>query len=148
MINKINLHEPIFVDTWGWIALGYQRDKHHIEVERIFQELRHHNALIYTSDYVLDELITLIFRRENFNESTQFINGILTAIALGHVLVDRITSERFMSAWELRKRFKDKLDISFTDITSMVIMRENNIHQVLTMDEHFAKVGLDFSLIS
>jgi predicted nucleic acid-binding protein len=145
--NKKIPNKTIFIDTWGWLALGHQRDEYHTEVKEIFLEFRNDNIPIFTSDYVLDELITLIFRRENFNESVRFINRVLSATTAGHLKIERVTSERFISAWELRKRYADKLEISFTDLASMVIMKENGIQSILTMDRHFAQVGLGFILI-
>ena len=41
----------VFVDTWGWIALGYYHDPHHEEVKCIYQELRQRQIPIYTSEY-------------------------------------------------------------------------------------------------
>ena len=134
----------IFVDSWGWLALGHRRDAHHDDVKQLYEELRSDNILIYTSDYVLDETITLLFRREIFQEAKQFAENILASAARGSIQVERITSERFLKAWELRTRFQDKPLISFTDLTSMVIMEEQNIQHVLTEDEHFIHVGMDF----
>ena len=145
--NKKILNKATFIDTWGWLALGHQRDEYHSEVKEIFLEFRNDDIPIFTSDYVLDELITLIFRRENINESIIFINSILSATASDHLRIERITSERFVSAWELRKRYTDKPEISFTDFTSMVIMKENSIQSILTMDRHFAHAGLGFVLV-
>lgn len=66
-------------------------------------------------------------------------------MALGeHIQLERVDSDRFMSAWNLRRRYHDKPNISFTDLTSMVIMDELRIQQVLTEDEHFAHVGKGF----
>jgi len=69
--------EAIFVDTWGWMALGHRREPRHAEVKRIYHELCSNQIPIYTSDYVLDELITLLFRREVFEEAVRFVEGIL-----------------------------------------------------------------------
>ena len=81
--------EAIFVDTWGWMALGHHRDPHHREVRCIYQELRRQQLPIYTSDYVLDEVITLLFRREVFREAVRFVEGLFAAAALGHLRVER-----------------------------------------------------------
>lgn len=137
--------DPVFVDSWGWMALGHRRDPRHTVVKRFYQELRDQRVAIYTSDYVLDEVITLLFRREPFSEAVKFAEGLFAAATLGHLIVERITSDRFVAAWELRKRFQDKLDISFTDLTSMVIMQERGLSRVLTEDEHFFQVGMSFS---
>jgi predicted nucleic acid-binding protein len=50
-------------------------------------------------------------------------------------------------AWALRKQLDDKPNVSFTDLTSMVIMQERHIVQVFTADAHFTQVGLGFSLV-
>lgn len=139
--------EPIFVDTWGWLALGHRQDPRHLEVKRLYQELRDQRVSIYTSDYVLDEAITLLFRREVFSEAVRFVEGLFAAGTLGHLIVERVTSDRFSAAWRLRKQFQDKPRISFTDLTSMVIMQERGISQVLTEDEHFVQVGMGFSKV-
>ena len=137
--------EAIFVDTWGWMALGHHREPRHSEVKGVYQELRTQPGAIYTSDYVLDEAITLLFRREVFSEAVRFAEGLFAAGALGHLNIERVTSDRFSAAWGLRKRLQDKPRISFTDLTSMVIMEECGISRVLTEDEHFLQVGMGFS---
>ena len=139
--------EPTFIDTWGWMALGHRRDGRHGEVTELFRSLRLRQVPIYSSDYVLDELITLLFRREVFAEAIRFIDTLLTAVDLGQLTVDRVTSQRFRAAWDLRKRFQDKPRISFTDLSSMAIMAERGIRQVVTDDEHFLHVGMAFQKI-
>jgi len=136
--------EPVFVDTWGWMALGHRRQPRHVKVQEFYRKLREQQTRIYTSDYILDELITLLFRRESFTESVRFVDGLFAAIAQGHLLMERVTWERFATAWELRKQFQDKPGISFTDLTSMAIIRDLRISQVLTEDEHFIQAGMGF----
>ena len=58
-----------------------------------------------------------------------------------------MTSERFLAAWSLRKRFQDKPDISFTDLSSMALMVERGIQQIVTDDDHFLHVGMGFQKI-
>ncbi|MCD6468886.1 MAG: type II toxin-antitoxin system VapC family toxin [Thermoplasmata archaeon] len=139
--------EAVFIDTWGWLALGHRRDARHREVRAFYQALQEEGALCYTTDYVLDETITLLFRREVFKEVVRFIEGIFQATKEQRLTVERITSERFSSAWRLRKRFQDKPKISFTDLTSMVIMKEKGIKSILTEDEHFLQVGMGFQKV-
>jgi uncharacterized protein len=58
--------------------------------------------------------------------------------------IEHVTPERFSSAWRLRLRYHDKPRISFTDLTSFVVMRELRLEQVLTGDAHFEQVGMGF----
>jgi len=134
----------VFVDTWGWLALGQRRAARHQQVVQFYRQLRDSNRPIVASDYVLDEVITLIFRRESFAEAKKFVDGIFAAADQKHLTIERITSQRFAAAWILRGRFQDKPLISFTDLTSMVVMNELGIAEILTEDDHFTQVGVNF----
>jgi len=48
----------------------------------------------------------------------------------------------------MRLRYRDKPDISFTDLTSFAIMEEENITAVLTNDRHFSQVNLGFVAVA
>ncbi|WP_109206205.1 PIN domain-containing protein [Moorella sp. Hama-1] len=143
----IPMFEPVFIDTWGWIAMGYRKEPRHKEVKELYQSLRARHIPVYTSDYILDEVITLLFRRESFKEAVQFFQAILDSANQGYLSLVRITPEYFAEAWDLRRRFTDKPLISFTDLSSIVVMRDLQIMQVLTEDEHFLKVGMGFQLL-
>ena len=69
------------------------------------------------------------------------------AIEEGYLRLERITAERFEKAKSLRMRFQDKPRISFTDFTSMVIMAEPGITDILTEDEHFTQVSMSFQKV-
>ena len=69
------------------------------------------------------------------------------AIEEGYLRLERITAERFEKAKSLRMRFQDKPKISFTDFTSMVVMAELGITDILTEDEHFTQVSMGFQKV-
>jgi predicted nucleic acid-binding protein len=139
----MNERRPVFIDTWGWLAFGHRRDPHHEEVRTYIERATEEQVPLYTTEYVLDETITLVFRREHFEEARAFIGGLLQAVETGELRMERITSQRFEAAWTLRQKFQDKPDISFTDLTSMAVMRELELTRVLTGDAHFEHVGFD-----
>jgi predicted nucleic acid-binding protein len=136
--------EGVFIDTWGWMALGHRQERRHDDVTRYHRSLRARSVPVYTSDYVLDDVVTLLFRREVFGQAVRFVEAILAAGALGQVYIERATPDRFSAAWALRKRYEDKPMISFTDLVSMVIMDERGIRHMLTEDEHFTHTGMGF----
>jgi len=136
----------IFVDTWAWLALANRRDKYHEIAKRGYREIREKGYLIVTSDYIFDEVITALFRNVSFNQAVKFIESLLKAIKFKQIILERVNENRFKSAWELRKKYHDKPDISFTDLTSFVIMQELGITKVFTGDEHFEKVNLGFEI--
>lgn len=135
---------PYFIDTWGWLALGNRRDAYHDEIKSFYARLQSDGVGIYTSDYVLDELVTILFRRESVQQAQSFMEGILKRAATGKMIIERITSERFSLAWKLRDKYRDKPLISFTDFTSMVVMEQRRIKQIITRDDHFLQVGMGF----
>ena len=139
--------DAVLIDTWGWLALGHRRDSRHQEIKALYQQLREESVRLYTTDYVLDEVMTLIFRRESFAEAVSFMEGIFQASQEGKLIIERVTSERFTAAWELRKRLQDKPKISFTDLTSMVIIQDRAIKKILTGDDHFTYVGMDLQKV-
>jgi len=74
------------------------------------------------------------------------MESINNAIAQGYLHVEWITPLRFEEAKTMRKKYQDKPGISFTDLTSMVVMKEIGVVDILTADDHFEHVGLGFQL--
>ncbi len=134
----------LFVDTWGWLALEDRLEKSHQSAQRCYRDVRTRSGQIFTSNFVLDETITRIFRRRPFQEALRFTSGLL---ASPFIRVESVTEARFRQAFSLRQRFGDKPKISFTDLTTMVIMTELNVTGILTADAHFSQAGLGFHIL-
>lgn len=132
----------LFIDTWGWIVLHNRREPRHEEIKASYRSFRDQKGIIYTTDYVLDETFTLLFRRLPFAQAQKSLELIEQAIKEGYLQLEWITPERFERAKELRLKFQDKPRVSFTDLTSMVVMDELGITNILTEDIHFVQVGL------
>ena len=115
-----------------------------MEVKDIYRQFRGQEGLIFTTDYVLDETITLLFRRLPFETAKESLEKIDKAIKEGYLYVEWITPERFEKAKALRLKYNDKPKISFTDLTSMAVMMELGIEDLITEDEHFEHVGMGF----
>lgn len=138
------MREALFVDTWGWLKILSLRESRHDEVTRHFRTFLERDGRAYTTDYVLDETLTLLFKRLLFEHASAQHEKIEEAREDGFLKVEWIGRDRFERAVDLRKRYSDKPDISFTDLTSMVVMQELDLRDVLTGDAHFAHVGLGF----
>ncbi len=137
----------LFIDTWGWIVLNNRRELRHKELNEFYSSWRNRKGVSYTTDYVLDETFTLLFRRLPFKQAVDSLAIIELAINEGYLRLERITGERFEKAKGLRIKFQDKPRISFTDLTSMVVMAERGITNILTEDDHFDQVGMGFQKI-
>jgi predicted nucleic acid-binding protein len=135
----------LFIDTWGWLALADAKDPAHQRAVHIRRSHAGQGSLV-TTDYILDETITRLFSRCPFSPAHIFCEGIFEARTLGMLTLEVVTPDRFERAWKLRMRYRDKPHISFTDLTSFVVMQELGIREVLTADSHFAKVHLGFRI--
>lgn len=127
----------VLIDTWGWISLYNKREKKHEEVNNWYRGFRRQHGIIYTTDYVLDETFTLLFRRTPFDLAAEAMTTIDEAIDKGYLVLERITPDRFEKTKKLRLKYRDKNLISFTDLTSAVVMIEKEIETILTEDDHF-----------
>ena len=138
------MKNKLFIDTWGWVVIHNKREPRHAEVNRFYRNLRLQKGEVYTTDYVLDETITLLFRRLPFDLARDSLTLLNESFEKGYLNLEWISPERFEEAKQLRLRFVDKPMISFTDLTSMAIMKGLDIKLVLTGDEHFEQVGMGF----
>jgi predicted nucleic acid-binding protein len=136
----------IFVDTWAWLALANRNDRYHEVAKRGYEEIVRKGYRMVTTDYVLDEVITALFKSVAFDKAVKFVEALFTAIKLDQIVLEKIDEKRFNAAWNLRKTYRDKPDISFTDLTSFVVMQELGITKAFTGDEHFEKVNLGFEI--
>ena len=95
---------------------------------------------LYTSDYVIDEVVTTIFSRTGSLELTkEYGQVIIESKAIERLAVDE---ETFLQSWELFKRM-GSIGLSFTDSTSAILIKKKGINAVFTFDEHFKKLGFN-----
>lgn len=131
----------VFVDTSGFVARYNSRDEHHDEAMDYLQRIESGEAdvrKLYTSDYVIDETITTIFARTtSFEVAKKCGEAIITSKAIERLPIDEQT---FRQAWEFFKA-RGEIGLSFTDATSIVLIRKKGIDAVFTFDSHFAKMG-------
>lgn len=136
-----------FVDTSAWVALGDTREPGHARVRELVADFERPGGLV-TTDYVLDETITRVFARQRYDGAREFVESLFHASKLGLLRIETIGAIAFEAAWKLRVRFQDKPRISFTDLTSFVVIEKLSIPFVLTSDAHFGQVGLRCSILT
>lgn len=137
----------VLIDSWGWLGLFDVRDQDHMKAKEAILGALHGGAELITTDYVLGETITLLFRRVDRNRGAEVLRDLLGFIEDANVVVERISGLRFAEAVDLRFRYDDKPRISFTDLTSIVVMEELGIRDIITRDRDFLAVNLGFRLV-
>lgn len=130
----------IFIDTWAWCALVNKRDSGHKAAQRTNIDLVNQGYLYITSNFILDESYTLIRSRIGYRAAVEFGKKIKKSVELEAVKIIRITKEVEDLAWDLFVKYDDMEDLSFTDCTSFAIMKELNLREVFTDDDHFEHV--------
>ncbi|HEX6622370.1 MAG TPA: PIN domain-containing protein [Pyrinomonadaceae bacterium] len=124
----------IFVDTGAWFAAAVPSDPNHPAASRW---LAGNNEPLLTTDYVVDETLTLLRARGERTRALLigdgFFNGRLAEVYA-------LSADDITLAWEVFKRFDDK-DWSFTDCTSKVVIERLGIARAFAFDHHFAQFG-------
>ena len=141
------MRKPVFFDSWGWIAVVDRKDPYHEAARPFYQEYVNGGGIPITTDYILDEVFTVLRRRLSHHVTVKFGERILESVKSQRLRCESIDNKRREKAWELFKKYQDKPDISFTDFTSFVVMTEFKIKNVFTGDEHFEKVNLGFQRV-
>jgi predicted nucleic acid-binding protein len=124
----------IFVDTSAWYAVYSRRDANHtlaVSTIRMFGEP------LLTSDYVVDETLTLLRARGENRRAIAFGRRAIGG-NLGRIVP--IEDRDFSNAWDVFEKFADK-DWSFTDCTSRVVMQRLGIQRAFAFDDHFRQFG-------
>ena len=128
----------VFVDTSGWYALFDQHDATHERAVALIRRLVTARTSLVTSDYVIDETATLLKARTGSQTARRWFDYLDQATTLDR---EWVGSDRFEAARALFVKLADQ-GHSFTDCTSLVIIRERKIAEVVTTDRHFRVSGL------
>jgi len=127
----------IFADTSAWLALHDRNDKYHQEAIAKSLHIKQQKMEIVTSDYILDESITIILFRVSHASALLFGESILSSQIVNLINIDRGYIQKTLKCF---KKFHDKR-YSFTDCTSYVLMKELRIQKAFTFDDHFRQMG-------
>jgi len=125
----------IFIDTGLFLALYNFEDTYHQRSKELIKNALTGNlGRLYTSDYIIDEAITIVMVRTKQRD---------LAVELGKHLIEstRITrltvdSDAFRDAWTKFQSLKDK-SLSFTDCTTLALAERHQIKQLMSFDHGF-----------
>ena len=123
----------ILVDTWAWVALAAKRDQHHRRAKAVHKRLQRSRRLYVTTNFVLSEVIAHLYTTLTPDQAEAFVNAILLAVDKGTFHLVHVSADQFRRAWQLRRKYQDKADISFVDFTSMVVMQELGIRPIVVV---------------
>ncbi len=132
----------VFVDSSAFKAYYDQEDDLHERARAWMETLGSKESKtkrLVTTDYVLDETITLIMLAHSHGKAVEFGEACISSKILA---VEYVGKEGFAEAFKLFKQSRDKA-WSLTDCVSFVTMRASGIHQAFAFDPHFKQAGFD-----
>ncbi|GBC72171.1 23S rRNA-specific endonuclease VapC20 [Candidatus Calditenuaceae archaeon HR02] len=128
----------VFIDTGVIVALHNRRDVMHARAVELFKEaLSSDLGPVYTSDYIFDEAVTFALRKTGRPELAISLGSFILGIGVKPVMtVLKVDDGIFSDAWELFKRYSRK-GLSFTDCTSVALVKRRGIHHIMSFDQDF-----------
>lgn len=128
----------VFIDTSAFVALLVDKETDHKIVAKKYYEYRQKRAILFTSDYILDELFTrlLYFKQVDIKK---YIQKLKESISEGEITVLRVDEALFEKALEAFLKFSDH-EISFTDATSYSLLKDFSLDEIFTLDDDFKKI--------
>lgn len=132
----------VFGDSSFFFALVAQRDPAHRPAVTAYEKLLTAGARVVTTDYIVDETLTLTKARINASTALTLLDRIERSEAVD---LELLSSEGFLASKQYFRKHSDH-GYSFTDCTSFVVMDELKIRAALTTDRHFKEAGFEVLL--
>lgn len=125
----------IFVDTSAWFALAVPAASEH---DSAVTWLDVNTEPLLTTDYIVDELLTLMKMRREYQRSRRLGQQLLE----GHIAsIEWVLQADIFRAWQIYQRYDDK-PWSFTDCVSRVVMERLGIDTAFAFDDDFRQFGI------
>lgn len=134
----------IFIDSGAFIAYFVKQEASHGDVVRKYHFYIQAKAQFFTSNYILDELLTWFSSKQAkyFTEKlTIYLQRIIENGELKVVFIDNIIHKK---SQDIFLKFLEH-KISFTDATSYVLYRDFALDEIFTLDSDFKKMRVKTS---
>ena len=126
-----------FVDTGAFCAFCDRRDSLHVIAVRQFSLMLKEKYPLITTNFIIDETYTWIRYRLGASEALEFIRKIRASESHRPPLeIVTISREIEDNAFHMLEKFADQ-DLSYTDATSLAVIKERKLSRAFTFDRHF-----------
>jgi len=127
----------IFIDTGAFLGRYLSHDQYHGLATERWETLTNNSPRCFTSNFVLDELFTLLGRRADYHFAAERARAIYASSALTILRPDQADE---LAALSYFKKFADQR-ISYTDCISFRLMSRFHINEAFSFDHHFQYAG-------
>jgi len=122
----------------AWYASEVEDDVNHAAARKFLAQVSKGTyGVPLTTDYVLDEAITLLRSRRNLAAAASFIDKVRSSKSVRVVWVDESLFERAVEVF----RGSDRRTWSFTHCSSFALMKQLSISEAFAFDMHFKEAG-------
>ncbi len=133
-----------FIDTGVFVAFSNVEDRNHVNAVELLQRATGGEyGSVFTSDYVLDETVTLALMRTKKPalaiEVGELILGNPARGIQSFAKLLHVDDETFAEAWALFKRYAGR-GLSFTDCTTIALMKGEGIESLISFDRSFGGI--------
>jgi uncharacterized protein len=129
----------IFADSNYFLALLNNRDELHPRAKEITPSV---SGCLLTTTWILTEILDAFSKLAYRKIASDFVHDLRSD---PDVIVLPASQELFDAGLELYSQRLDK-EWSLTDCISFVVMRQNNLNEVLSADHHFQQAGFQILL--
>ncbi len=130
----------IFIDTSAWYATEDASDENHA-IALLFTEEIEGKCHLVTTNYVLDEIYTLLLDKIGYTRTVEFKQSIDIISKLEILTIVHVSESMEKAAWQAFEKYNIDKQWSFTDCTSKVVMEQREITEVFAFDHHFEQMG-------
>ena len=124
-----------FIDSGIWIAAFNKRDIYHEKAKLIVNAIsRGGLSKIFISDYIFDEVVTYIRKKIGSNASNEIAQILLESPYVSIQVIERTT---FNASYHIFRLYDQ---LSFTDATTIVLIKNQKIHYLLSFDSDLVKI--------
>ena len=123
----------VLIDTCVFVALSNSRDVNHNRAKEWIMEItKGRFGRPFLSDHIFDETLTTAFVRTKNHKKSVELGEFILGSEIDLVSIDE---QCFQQAWEIYRKNK----LSFTDCSSLALMKLYGISNILTFDKELEK---------
>lgn len=126
----------LFVDTSGWYAFLVAREKTHKVVQSLLLD---QEVELITSNAIFSELVTLLVSRGYESVALSFGDKLRSGDIC---VIHRLSEPDEELSWKILKQRRGR-GLSYTDATTIALMKRLALTQLVTLDHDFQEFGLE-----
>lgn len=134
--RKGKLPSSVFVDADAIVALVQINDSNHGKALKLQKLVGKHKIKIYTSDFVIGEIMTVISQKSSVDLASKIGKEMLS----GGVEIFYVSRPEMKLALEKFSQQVSK-NSRFTDMVNMILMDKLKVDTIFSFDKHYTQNG-------